>query len=57
MRVLKSGYTCGGPEQGFRRYFAEGLDESLVPSVAQAKGDGYHVKSGQSDAESRAGTA
>jgi len=42
-RVLKSWYTCGGTEQGFRRCFAEGLDESLVPSVAQAKGDRYHV--------------
>ena len=55
--MLKSWYTCGGTEQGIRRRFAEGLDESLVPSVAQAKGDGYHVTSGQSDAESRAGTA
>ena len=26
-----------GPEQGFRRYFADGLNQSLVSSVAQAR--------------------
>ena len=38
-RVLKSWYTGwggGGAEQGFRRYFADGLNKSLVSSVAQA---------------------
>ena len=29
-------FTEGGLEQGFRRGFADGLDESLVSSVAQA---------------------
>ena len=34
--VLKSKYTGGGPEQGCRRYFADGLlTGSLVPFVAQ----------------------
>ena len=36
-RVLKSGYTGGGLEQGFRRCFADGLNQSLVSSVTQAK--------------------
>ena len=35
-RVLKSWYTGGGPEQGFRCCFADGLNQSLVSSVAQA---------------------
>ena len=35
-RVLKSWYTAGVPEHGFRRCFADGLDQSLVSSVAQA---------------------
>ena len=29
-------YTCGGPERGFRRSFADGLNQSLVPSVTPA---------------------
>ena len=36
LRVLKSWYTGGGPEQGFRRCFADGLNQSLVLSAAQA---------------------
>ena len=36
-RVLKSWYTGGGTEQGFRRCFADGLNQSLVSSVTQAK--------------------
>ena len=36
-RVLKSWYTAGGPEQGFRCCFANGLNrQSLVLSAAQA---------------------
>ena len=35
-RVLKSRYTSGDPEQGFRRCFADELNQSLVSSVAQA---------------------
>ena len=35
--VIKSWYTGGGPEQGFWRCFADGLDQSLVSSVAQAR--------------------
>ena len=35
--VLKSWYTSGGPEQGFRPCFADRLNQSLVSSVAQAK--------------------
>ena len=35
-RLLKSWYTVGGPEQGFQRCFAEGLNQSLVLSVVQA---------------------
>ena len=31
--VMKSWYTGGGPEQGFWRFFADGLDQSLVSSV------------------------
>ena len=34
--VLKSWYAGEGPEQGFRLCFAEGLNQSLVSSVAQA---------------------
>ena len=37
-RVLKSWYTGGGSEQGFRRSFADGLNQSLVSSVAQIIG-------------------
>ena len=33
--VFKSWYTGGGPE-GFRRCFADGLNQSLVSSVVQA---------------------
>ena len=36
-RVLKSWYTGGRTEQGFRRFFADGLNQSLVSSVTQAK--------------------
>ena len=37
-RVLKSWYTGGGKEQGFRRYFADGLIKpEFSLSVAQAK--------------------
>ena len=32
-RVLKSGYTAGSPEQGFRRCFADGVNQSLISSV------------------------
>ena len=36
-RVLKSGYTAGSPEQGFRRCFADGVNQSLHDFVcAQA---------------------
>ena len=35
-RVLKSWYSGGGTEQGFRCYFANGLYQNLVSSVAQA---------------------
>ena len=35
-RILKSWYTGEGPEQGFWRFFADGLNQSLVSSVAQA---------------------
>ena len=35
-RVLKSWYTGDGPEQGFRRCFADGLIRVLVSSVAQS---------------------
>ena len=34
--VLKSWYTGGDPEQGFRRCFTDDLNQSLVSSVAQA---------------------
>ena len=34
--VLKSRYTGGSLEQGFWRCFADGLNQSLVLSVAQA---------------------
>ena len=36
-RVLKSWYTAGGPEGGFRRSLADGLNQRVVSSVAQAK--------------------
>ena len=36
-RVLKSWYT-GRPEQGFRRCFADGLNQSLASSTAQTIG-------------------
>ena len=35
-RILKSWYTGGGLKQGFRRCFADGLNQSLVLSAAQA---------------------
>ena len=34
--ILKSWYTGGGLEQGFRRCFANGLNNSLDSSAAQA---------------------
>ena len=34
--VVKSRYTVGDPEQGFRRRFADGLNQSLVSSVVRA---------------------
>ena len=46
-RVLKSRYTSGDPEQGFRRCFADELNQSLVSSVAQAttsKREGYMLQ-------------
>ena len=36
-RVLKSWYTGGSPEEGFRRSLADGLNQSVVSSVAQAR--------------------
>ena len=36
-RVLKSWYTAGDPEQGFRRRFADRLNQSLVSSETQAQ--------------------
>ena len=35
-RVLKSWYTGGDPEQGFRRCFTDGLNQRLILSSAQA---------------------
>ena len=35
-RVLNSWYTGKGQEQGFRHRFADGLNQSLVSSLAQA---------------------
>ena len=35
-RGLRSWYIRGGPEQGFQRCFADGLNQSLVSSAAQA---------------------
>ena len=35
-RVLKSWYTGGDPEQGFRHCFADGLNQRLISSSAQA---------------------
>jgi len=35
--ILKSWYTGGGPEQGFRCCFADRLNQSLLSSVAQVK--------------------
>ena len=32
-RVPKSGYTAGSPEQGFRRCFADGVNQSLISSA------------------------
>ena len=32
-RVLKSGYTAGSPEEGFRRCFADGVNQSLISSA------------------------
>ena len=35
-RVLKSWFSGGDPEQGFRRCLADGLNKSLVSSAVQA---------------------
>ena len=35
-RLLKSWYAAEGPEQGFRRWLADGLSRGLVSSVAKA---------------------
>ena len=32
-RVLKSGYTAGSPEEGFRRCFEDGVNQSLISSA------------------------
>ena len=37
LRILKSWYTAGGPEGGFRRSLADGLNQRVVSSVAQAR--------------------
>ena len=37
MALFKSWYIGGGSEQGFRLCFADGLNQSLVSSVAQAR--------------------
>ena len=37
LRVLKSWYTAGGPEGGFRRSLADGLSQRVVSSVAHAR--------------------
>ena len=31
--ILKSGYTAGSPEQGFRCCFADGVNQSLILSA------------------------
>ena len=36
-RVLKSGYTVGSPEQGFRRCFADGVNQSLISSARRLR--------------------
>ena len=36
-RVLKSGYTAGSPEQGFRRCFADGVNQSLISSARRLR--------------------
>ena len=36
-RILKFWYTAGNPEQGFWHCFADGIYQSLVSSVAQAR--------------------
>ena len=38
-RVLKSGYTAGSPEQGFRRCFADGVNQSLISSARRLYDD------------------
>ena len=42
-RILKPRYTGGRPEQRFRRCFADGLNQSLVLSGAQANHLSEHV--------------
>ena len=37
LRALKSWYTAGGTEGGFRRSLADGLNQRVVSSVAQAR--------------------
>ena len=41
--VFKSWYTGEGPEQRFRRYFEDGLNQSLVSFVAQAMQSNAHA--------------
>ena len=36
-RIFEFRYTAGDPEQGFRCFFADGINQSLVSSVAQAR--------------------
>ena len=35
--MLKSWYTDRGPEEGFQRCFADGLNQSLVSCATQAR--------------------
>ena len=35
--IFKFRYTAGDPEQGFRHCFADGINQSLVSSVVQAR--------------------
>ena len=35
--IFEFRYTAGDPEQGFRHCFADGINQSLVSSVAQAR--------------------
>ena len=42
-RVLKSGYTAGSPEQGLRRCFADGVNQSLISSARRLLNGGLAV--------------